>query len=300
MGSLPDQEQTNLGFLGAANSQLEAITQAISQAQQEKAMDESFLDSQLGNWKAIKSGGTAPETLDEQLKALQEQLAVLESRYTPEHPDVIKAKHQIEQLKKRIAEMPKATVTTTTSVTGEIEPPAIQQLRARLKQDDLKIADLTKRQSQIQNQIAILQGRLQLSPAVEQQYKQLTRDHQSAVDYYNDLLRRSNQAGIARNLNQRQEGEQFSIEDSPSLPMTPSFPKKVNFAGGGLGGGLFLGLAVLYLLAALDPSMHSEQDVEACLKLPVLALVPTVDAAGLGGVKSNGKSTEMNLVGNPH
>jgi polysaccharide chain length determinant protein (PEP-CTERM system associated) len=299
MGSLPDQEQTNLGLLGTANSQLEAITQAISQAQQEKAMNESLLDSQLGSWKAVKGGDTAPETLDAQLKALQEQLGVLESRYTPEHPDVIKTKNQIEQLKKRIAEMPKATATTTTTVAGEIEPPPIQQLRARLKQDELKIADLTRRQSQIQNQIAMLQGRIQLSPAVEQQYKELTRDHQSAVEYYNDLLKRSNQAGIAKNLNLRQEGEQFSIEDSPSLPMAPSFPKKVNFAGGGLGGGMFLGLAVLYLLAALDSSMHTEQDVEACLKLPVLALVPTVDAAGLGSAK-NGKSTEMNLVGTPH
>jgi polysaccharide chain length determinant protein (PEP-CTERM system associated) len=299
MGSLPDQEQTNLGLLGTANSQLEAITQSISRAQQEKAMNESLLDSQLGNWKAIKSGDTAPETLDEQLKALQEQLAVLESRYTPEHPDVIKIKNQIEQLKKRIADAPKATAVPPSTVAGEIEPAAIQQLRARLKTDELNITDLTKRQSQIQNQITILQGRIQLSPAVEEQYKELTRDHQSAVEYYNDLLKRSNEAGIAKNLNQRQEGEQFSVEDSPSLPMTPSFPKKVNFAGGGLGGGLVLGFAVLYLIAALDSSMHTEQEVEACLKLPVLALVPTVDPAGLGNVKS-GKRTGMNLVGTPH
>jgi polysaccharide chain length determinant protein (PEP-CTERM system associated) len=297
MGSLPDQEQTNLGLLGTATSQLEANDQALSRAQQEKAMNESLLASQLGNWKVVKSGDTAPETLDQQLNALQEQLAALQSRYTPEHPDVIKTKNQIEQLKRRMAETPTAAATPTSTVAGEIEPPSIQQLRAKLKQDELAIADLTKRQSQIQNQISIMQGRIQLSPAVEQQYKELTRNHQSAVEFYNDLLKRANQAGIARNLNQRQEGEQFSIEDPPSLPMTPSFPKKVNFAGGGLGAGMALGLAVLYLLAALDASMHTEQDVEVCLKLPVLAMVPTVAPAGLGGAKSNGKSKELNLVG---
>ena len=300
MGSLPDQEQTNLSLLGTTNSQLEANTQALSRAQQEKAMNESLLASQLSNWKVIKSGEAAPETLDQQLSALQEQLGSLEARYTPEHPDVIKVKNQIEQLKQRMAESPKSIGTPMNSPTTEIEPPAIQQLRAKLKQDELNIADLVKRQGQIQTEISVLQGRIQLSPAVEQQFKELTRNHQSAVEFYNDLLKRHDQAAIARDLTRQQEGEQFSIEDPPSLPMTPSFPKKLNFAGGGLAGGLALGLAVLYLLAAFDSSMHTEQDVEACLKLPVLALVPTVDPAGLGSSRSNGKGKELKLVGAPH
>jgi capsular polysaccharide biosynthesis protein len=83
--------------------------------------------------------------------------------------------------------------------------------------------------------------------------------------------------------------------------MTPSFPKKPVFAGGGLVGGLVLGFAVLYLLAALDSSMHSERDVEACLKLPVLALVPTMDPALLGRSAANGngrgQAGEMRIAG---
>src|SRR5439155_1122931 len=129
------------------------------------------------------------------------------------------------------------------------EPPQIQQLRARIRQDDLSTAELVKRQGQIQNQIGILQGRIQSTPAVEQQFKELTRNYQSAVEFYNDLLKRHDQAKIGRDLNRQQEGEQFRVLDAPSLPMTPSFPKKTVFAGAGLGGGLALGLAILYLLA---------------------------------------------------
>ena len=287
MGSLPDQQQANLGMLQTMNSQLDAITQSISRAQQDKAMNESLLAAQLGTWKATKTGGTPTETLEEQLTTLQEQLSALQSRYTPEHPDVIKTKSQIEQLKKRIADAPKTNQTTTSAAAGEIEPAAIQQLRAKLKQDDLMIADLSKRQSQMQSQIGVMQGRLQLSPAVEQQFKELMRGYQSASDSYNDLLKRHAQALMAKDFTHEQQGEQFSMEDPPSLPMTPSFPKKPVFAGGGLAGGLALGLAVLYLLAALDSSMHSERDVEACLKLPVLALVPTMDPAR--AARSNGK-----------
>jgi polysaccharide chain length determinant protein (PEP-CTERM system associated) len=297
MGSLPDQQGANLSLLQTLDSQLEANTQAISRAQQDKAMNESLLAAQLGVWKATRTGGTPTETLEEQLTTLQEQLSALQSRYTPEHPDVIKTKSQIEQLKKRIADAPKTNQTTTSAAAGEIEPAVIQQLRAKLKQDDLNIADLTKRQSQIQSQIGVMQGRLQLSPAVEQQFKELMRGYQSASDSYNELLKKRDQASIATDYNRQQEGEQFSMEDPPSLPMTPSFPKKPIFAGGGLAGGLALGFAVLYLLAALDSSMHSERDVEVCLKLPVLALVPTMDPTRAARSDGKGRIKELDFAG---
>src|SRR5215467_13404352 len=45
MGSLPDQQGANLSLLQTMDSQLEAVTQAISRAQQDKAMNESLLSS---------------------------------------------------------------------------------------------------------------------------------------------------------------------------------------------------------------------------------------------------------------
>ena len=293
MGSLPDQEQANLGLLTGMNGQLDAITQAVNRAQQDKVMNESLLSSQLATWKAVKGGDTPSETLDQQLTALQDQLSVLQSRYTADHPDVIKTKNQIEQLKKRMTESPKGGSTPVNAQANGIEPPQIQQLRARIRQNDLGVADLVKRQGQIQSQISVLQGRIQSTPAVEQQFKELTRNYQSAVDFYNDLLKRHDQAKIGRDLNRQQEGEQFRVLDAPSLPMTPSFPKKTLFAGTGLGGGLALGLAILYLLAFLDSSIHTERDVELCMKLPVLAMVPTVSPAGRMPTKSTDKALEL-------
>jgi polysaccharide chain length determinant protein (PEP-CTERM system associated) len=301
MGSLPDQQDANLRLLQTQDSQLEANTQAISRAQQDKAMNESLLASQLATLKATERGDTPTETLQDQLIKLQEQLSSLESRYTPEHPDVIKTKNQIQQVQQRIASAPNGAQSASNAMQTILEPPAVQQLRAKIKQDDMSIVDLSKRQSQIQAQIGVLQGRLQLSPAVEQQFKELMRGYQSASDSYNDLLKRHAQATIATSFTHEQQGEQFSLEDPPSLPMTPSYPKKPVFAGGGLAGGLALGLAVLYLLAALDSSMHSERDVEACLKLPVLAIVPTMDPALMGRSTGNGnggaRASEMGLAG---
>jgi polysaccharide chain length determinant protein (PEP-CTERM system associated) len=282
LGSLPEEEQSNLNILTGMNAQLEANTQALSRAHQDKAFNESLIGQQEANWKASQTGQN-PETAEQQLGALQDQLTSLQARYTSEHPDVIKLKSQIEELKKRMAgaakNNPPGSGSTQASAAA---PPQIQQLRAKLRQDDMNIADLTKRQSQIQDEIRQLQSRVQASPMVEQQMKELTRNYQTAQDFYNDLLKKRQNAGVAGDLESQQESEQFRVLDPPNLPDRPSFPKKAYFAGGGLGGGLALGLAILCLIAMGDKSMHTERDVELALKLPVLALVPVLEALSQG------------------
>jgi len=282
LGSLPEEEQSNLNILTGMNAQLGANTQALSRAHQDKAFNESLIGQQEANWKASQTGQN-PETAEQQLGALQDQLTSLQARYTSEHPDVIKLKSQIEELKKRMAGAPKNNPSASgSSRASAAEPPQIQQLRAKLRQDDMNIADLTKRQSQIQDEIRQLQSRVQASPMVEQQMKELTRNYQTAQDFYNDLLKKRQNAGVAGDLESQQESEQFRVLDPPSLPDRPSFPKKAYFAGGGLGGGLALGLAILCLIAMGDKSMHTERDVELALKLPVLALVPVLEALSQG------------------
>jgi polysaccharide chain length determinant protein (PEP-CTERM system associated) len=296
--SLPEQEQTNLTLLTGLNTQLEAATQALTRAQQDKTLNETLLGQQETNWKASQVGQQNPETQEQELSTLQEQLSALLTRYTPEHPDVVKAKAQIEDLKKRMAEAPTPKTPPTASQAALREPPSMQQLRTRIKQDEFNIVDLTKRQGQIQDQIRSVQGRLQASPVVEQQLKELTRSYQTASDIYNDLLKKRENSAMARDLEHQQQGESFKVLDAPSLPSTPSFPKKTVFVGGGFGGGLALSLGILYLLALSDKSMYTERDVEQCLKLPVLATVPSfeVHAQGNGGKTRNGLKYDEELV----
>ncbi len=138
------------------------------------------------------------------------------------------------------------------------------------------IAEKTKEQAKIQQEIKVYQDRVESSPAVEQQYKELTRDYQTALDFYNDLLKKRDQSAMATDLERHQEGEQFKILDPANLPDQPSFPNRPAFALGGLGGGLALGLAIAFLLEFRDTSFRTERDVEFALRLPVLAMVPSI------------------------
>ena len=280
LGSLPDDEQTNLNLLMGLTSQLDAATQALARAQQDKSFAESVLTQQQYAWQASQTGQN-PDTLDQQLAVLQNQLSELQARYTDDYPDVVKAKSDIAALKNKIAETQnqKGGAPEKAARTAG-EPLQIQQLRAQVHQYDQMIKDKTVQEQQIQNQIRLYQARVQSSPAVEQEYKELTRDYQTALDFYNDLLKKRDQSAMASDLQRRQEGEQFRVLDPANLPDKPSFPNKLLFTLGGLAGGLAIGIGIVFLIEMQDTSLRSERDVETMLRLPVLAMVPEIQPLG--------------------
>jgi len=288
LGSLPEEEQTNLNLLTGMNTSLEAATQALNRAQQDKAFNETLLSQQEANFKKMVEGNSNPESQEQELTNLQDQLAVLLSRYTAEHPDVIKLKAQIEDVKKRLAADPPAKSTASSSQISLREPAQLQQLRAKIKQDELNIADLSKRQTQIQESLHNLQARVQASPMVEQQFKEITRNYQTAQELYNDLLKKQDTASMGTELEHQQQSETFKVLDAPNLPSKPSSPKSGQLVGGGFGAGFVLALAILYLLAMMDKAMYTERDVELYLKLPVLTMVPSFDAR-LSGINQGRK-----------
>ncbi len=277
LGSLPEEESANLQLLASLNTQLEAASQALTRAQQDKAFNETMLSQGEATWKLQMGGKENPDTLDRQLASLQEQLTVLLSRYTPEYPDVVKLEAQIEDLKKRMSEETDATVPANPVRTKTHEPAQLQQLRARIKQDEITTADLIKREAQLQEQSRVIQGRIQSTPMVEEQFKELTRNSQAATDFYNDLLRKRSNSAMATELEHQKQSETFRVLDMPSYPSSPSFPKVPMFVGGGMGAGLILSVAILYMFALLDKAMYSERDVENWLQLPVLVSVPNLN-----------------------
>ena len=68
LGSLPDEEQTNLNLLTGLTSQLDSANQTAARAQQDKSFAESMLAQQVAAWQASQSGHD-PETLEEQLSS---------------------------------------------------------------------------------------------------------------------------------------------------------------------------------------------------------------------------------------
>jgi len=275
IGELPEDAQTNLALFMGMNPQLEAVTQALNQAQQSKALTESMLSQQVGAWQSAQKGQN-PESVEQQLNEDQRTLLSLKQHYTDQHPDVIKLKSDIAELQKKIQEasiQQQARPTEPNARYRIYEPPQIQQLRAQLHQIQLTISQKTREQEHLQKQIGVLQSRVQLSPMVQEKFKALTRDYQTALSFYNDLLAKRNESQMATELEHHQQGEQFLTLDPPSLPERPTFPNRPLFSLCGLCGGFILGLGMAQLAELHDKSMRTKKDVVQYLGVPTLAVI---------------------------
>jgi polysaccharide chain length determinant protein (PEP-CTERM system associated) len=276
-GQLPGDEDNNLKVLATLNSQLDANTQTVNRAQQDKSYTESMLSQQLAAWKSSQ-GTNNPQSLETQLGNLQSQLISLQARYTADHPDVIKTKADIAELKKKLAEVNEAAAKgpDANAKASATEPPEIRQLRLQVHQYEDVLTQATREQKRIGDQIKMYQGRIAISPDVEEKYKLLTRDYETAQKFYTDLLAKKSTSEMATDMERRQQGEQMHLLNAANLPETPSFPNRLLFAAGGLGSGLVLGMGLALWLELRDKSIRNEEDVVASLQMPVLVSVPWV------------------------
>jgi polysaccharide chain length determinant protein (PEP-CTERM system associated) len=283
-GQLPSDVDNNLKILGGLNSQLDAVTWQLNRAQQDKSYDESVLAQQLAAWKSYRNSQSS-DSIEQQLAALKAQLITLQARYTDDHPDVIKLKSDIAELEAKQKEMspPSGQKTGAADATGKAEPPEILQLRQEIDQNEGFIAKATRGQKQLGQMISIYQSRLTLSPKVEEDYKQLTRDNETAYKIYDSLLLKKSESEIQTGLEYRQQGEQMRLLDAASLPGSPGFPVRWKFAACGLVAGLAFGIGIAISLELRHRAIRNDEDVLARLERPMLTPIPIASPVPIEG-----------------
>lgn len=289
MGRLPGEETPNMNMLTSLNTQLDATTQALNRMEQDKSYTESMIAQQQSFSQPGERGGSvAPGSQEVALQNLQNEEADLTRRYTDDYPDVIAVRRRIKELQAKIAAQPSAPTTAAPASTAPSrnDSPAVQQLRAQLRSLEQGIQAKRHDQALVSGQIRMYQDRISSSPMVLEEYKNITRDYQTAQGFYDDLLKKMNQSKMATDLERRQQGEQFSVMDQPNLPDSPTFPRRGVFVGAGFMGGLFLGTILVAWREYRDTAIRSERDVWAFTKLPTLAVIsfsnndPGADASG--------------------
>jgi len=77
---------------------------------------------------------------------------------------------------------------------------------------------------ELQKKIKEYQRRVEITPKIEQQLKELTRGYTVTKKEYQSLLDKKLQAELAANMEREQKGEQFKILDPAKLPEKPYKP----------------------------------------------------------------------------
>lgn len=267
----------NESTLQALTTQLNATTQTVSRLQQNETFLEAMIAQQTQeSAHADPATGTSESGLKAQLKSALEQEKELETLYTPNYPDVVAMKRKIAGLRAEIARA-SSEPAKAEAASNHSDSPQLQQLKAQLRSERQSLANAKQEQARIEQQVRTYEARIESSPMIEEEYKQITRDHDTALQFYNTLLTKMNESSMATALEHRQQGEQFRVMDAPNLPDSPTFPNRKMFAAGGLGAGLLLGLIIAALLEYRDTSLRNERDVWAFTKLPTLAVVSYIN-----------------------
>jgi polysaccharide chain length determinant protein (PEP-CTERM system associated) len=274
IGKLPGQEQSNLNTLQALTTQLDAATQSLNRMQQ----DETFIEAVISQQTPDPQRKDLMDPSQAKLAALIAEKKELEELYTPDHPDVVSLSRKINDLQTEIAQnKAHAQSGANAGTVKPSDPPQLQQANAQLRSIQQSIAAQKQEQARIAEQIRNYESRIESSPLVEQEFKQITRDHEAALQFYNNLLSKTNESTMATNLERRQQGEQFQVLDAANLPDTPVFPNPFVFAAGGFFLGVLLGVGIAALLEYRDTSLRSERDIWTFTKLPTLATISYIE-----------------------
>ncbi|HZD30652.1 MAG TPA: Wzz/FepE/Etk N-terminal domain-containing protein [Candidatus Angelobacter sp.] len=276
MGELPDQLQSNLQILNGAQGQLQAAIDARDKALQQQA----YLNSLATQYDAMGITESTPAnnpTTAQQLAAMRADLAALEAKYTPDHPDVKKLKDTIARMEQAQEAKPddasKDEKTGATPAQLQAMTP-VMQIQSQLKANKLEIQTEEARIAKLEAKVNGYQARLNATPGRQQELADIMRNYDESKRNYDDLLGKSMSSGLATNLSRQQEGDQFRIIDPPSLPDKSSFPDRFKFSLAGLGAGLMLAFVFGVGSEFLDDRIRGEQDLLETAPLPVLAEIP--------------------------
>ena len=285
MGSLPEQESSNLTLVSQYQALAQANGESIDRANQQRVYLESMLNVSGGS--TPKAGSPEPTPLQMELSAKRAELAADRQKYTDEYPDVARLKSEIAELEQQqrsgargISTPAGGSSVAAAGSSSSSGPSVTRQLEGQLLAIQQEIRMRTERQAEIEGKMRAMQGNIAMLPATQQEFADLNRDYLSMQTNYAALEEKRQASGMATELERHNDSESFRILDPASLPTAPSSPNLLIVNAGGLFGGLVLGLALGLLLDLRDDTLHNPDELERYLDLPLIVAIPTFTAAG--------------------
>ncbi len=290
MGELPGQLDANLRTLDRLQAEVPSIHESMNTVNQRLAA----LDREISEYKTTgvttsnmqgNQGGADP--LLARLKELERNLAALSAEYKDTYPDILVAKQEILRVKALLAARSKVTKEeekATGSNGGAAHSsgpsdPFLQGLKKERQEMQTEIETLRNRLSRITAQMREYEGRVEGTPAREQELMILQRDYDSMQKHYQSLLDKKVNARIAENLEKRRKSEQFRVLDPAYLPETPDSPDRVRILLAGLALGCGVGYGGAFALERMNAAFRRPEDAEETLGCPVLAEIPSFNYA---------------------
>jgi len=236
------------------------------------------LGGQLSGQSEIAVAQTREGIFGSQIAQLQAQLAKLKLTYTDSYPDVIRIRHEIDDLRQQMkqAETQKAASKVAgTPIDSVVQfNPVYQDIQTKRADVNGDLAAARARLSASSTQLEDELERSKRVAATADEMAALTADYETNKGIYQDLLRRREQARVSMELDKERRGLTFQIQDPAMLPLAPSGLRVAHFAAAGIVLAALIPIGLLFGVARYDPRVRNRELLEYSTGLPVLATIP--------------------------
>lgn len=264
VGSLPDEMNANQNALQFATSDLRDAQRIFDSAQS----DASYWKNQALNSADVSTPNDITSPVY-RMRALDlERNSLIARGYTAKHPDMVRIEAELVVLREQMK-----------SHSGEEgEPLSIGEQNARSEQRraEQRAAAAAEDVGRLRETIAGIEARIAATPAVAEKLDALSRNYDQLARTYQDFSNRLQQAGVQADMERRQLGEKFRILESAEEAFEPSSPNRILLLSLGAILGLALGAGIGLVAEVTDTSLHTSNQLQTAMGIPVLASVPNI------------------------
>jgi polysaccharide chain length determinant protein (PEP-CTERM system associated) len=288
LNQLPEQMTTNIAMLTTLTAQrrdnLEATDRwltTLAGVDRELAITDKTLVR-------AKPPVIAPATprnplLDEYVKAQSVLEALIANGLKPSHPDVILATNNLERLKSQLTPDELASLAVKNDkppvaapTDDSIPNPAYSNLIRQKEGIETELKIRRENLEKTEEGIAMYKRYIENAPKSEQEIADVLRENADLTKQYQELNDKLTQAQLSEDLETRQQGSQFKIQDPANLPLSPTKPAKPAIAATGIMFSLLLSIALAFIVDIANQKMWTLSDVESLLGTTVLVEIPEI------------------------
>ena len=208
---------------------------------------------------------------ERRLQELQDELADMLTRLAPTHPRAV-------ALQGRVEAAEAAVVASNTGVT-----PEVAAVEGQLTPCDIQLADLdgqldfiAVQQDQLANDLDEVAASIAATPGNSVTLATLERDFQNTQEQYNAVVSRLAAAETSDTIETLGRAGRISVIENAVAPQEPDSPNRPLLAAAGIGGGMFVGLALIALMELLNSSIRRPVDISNKLGVTPLGTIPHI------------------------
>jgi polysaccharide chain length determinant protein (PEP-CTERM system associated) len=269
------------GQLDEAKSRRQSLRQQLETVPQFLAIDS--LPQYI-----VARGGEKPlppalASLNIRIQEAEKQVDLYSTRFTDNHPDMIAARRQLAALKqqyaeteKRLKDDPEPSADDPKAIKTTIPNVVYDQVKLKLVDIESTITTLERHIATVDEEARKYESLAATAPNVEAELATLNRDYGVLHKNYDELVARRESAKMADAVETTGDKIQFRIVDPPEIPIAPSGPPRLLLMSAVLFCALGAGIVVAFLMAQLDDTFFTLENLRESVTLPVLGSISRI------------------------